>query len=165
MSATWEVPVRGPHRPRPIRFLELHESAGWRLKVYGIASEGGRPPAELVEAALKAVPDVLPAPAARRGGPGSDRYGLGFVVVHSAADFSFVLYDWWAGENEIHQRLHSGPLDTPSDLAPHPTPAVFCVWEGAVVDHERRAWLRHVLARPDGPDVAGYLGDRFEGDL
>jgi hypothetical protein len=100
-----------------------------------------------------------------RDGTEPDRYGLGFVVVHQAGDLAFVLYDWWAGENEIHQRLYSAPLEEPGALAVHPTPAIFCVWEGAVVDHERRAWLRHVLARPAGPDVAGYLADRLETEL
>jgi hypothetical protein len=117
----------------------------------------------LTEAALKLAPQVLPAPAASRGGPDPDRYGLGFVVVHRAGDFCFVLYDWWAGENEIHQHLYSAPLDDPAALAPHPTPAIFCVWEGVAVDHERRAWLRHVLANPGGPDVRAYLEDFFEG--
>jgi hypothetical protein len=153
-----QITVRGPHRPRPIAPLGLHETAGWRLKVYGITSEGDRPPAELVEAALKLAPEVLPVPAVS-----SDRYGLGFVVVHRAGDFCFVLYDWWSGENEIHQRLYSAPLDEPTRLAPHLSPAIFCVWEGAAVDHERRAWLRHVLARPEGPDTGAYLQDFFEG--
>jgi hypothetical protein len=160
-----DVPVRDPHRARPIRFLGLREIAGWRLKVYGITAAGEFPPAGLAEAALRLAPEVLPGPAVLRDGPEPDRYGIGFVVIHHAGDFAFVLYDWWAGENEIHQRLYSAPLDDPAALAPHPSPAVFCVWEGAVVDHERRAWLRHVLARPDGPDVAGYLGDRLETEV
>jgi len=150
-----QIALRGPHRPRPITSLGIHETAGWRLKVYGITSEGDRPPAELTEAALKLAPEVLPS--------SDEQYGLGFVVVHRAGDFSFVLYDWWSGENEIHQHLYSAPLDDPGGLAPHPTPAIFCVWEGVAVDHERRAWLRHVLAKPDGPDVASYLDDFFEG--
>ncbi|GLW66804.1 hypothetical protein Arub01_50480 [Actinomadura rubrobrunea] len=157
------VAVRGPYRGRPISFLGPHETAGWRLKVYGITTEGARPPAGLVDAALTLAPEVLPAPAVLRDGAEPDRYGLGFVVVHRAGDFCFALYDWWAGENELRQRLYSSPLDAPRALRPHPTPAVFCVWEGAVVDHERRAWLRHVLTRPEAPDVDAYLRDTFEG--
>jgi hypothetical protein len=48
-------------------------------------------------------------------------------------------------------------------MRPHPTPAIACVWELAVLDHERRAWVRHVLARPHGPDAGAYLRDRFDG--
>jgi hypothetical protein len=32
-----------------------------------------------------------------------------------------------------------------------------------VIGHERDAWVRHVLARPDGPDLEAYLDDRLGG--
>jgi hypothetical protein len=174
------IRLRGPHRPRPIRFLGLHETVGWTLKVYGIAARGERPRPALVEAIRVLAPTVLPSPAVwpgaadagdGAGGSGGSgggdpaRYGLGFVIVHDAGDYCFALYDWWAGENEIHQRLYSAPLDDPDAMRPHPTPAVGCVWELAVLDHERRAWLRHVLTRDGGPDVGGYLRDRFDGEV
>jgi hypothetical protein len=159
------IQVRGPHRPRPIRFLGMHETVGWTLKMYGITAQGGRPRSALVEAVKALAPSVLPSPAVWSGGDDPDRYGIGFVTLHDAGDYCFALYDWWAGENEVHQRLYSAPLDSPETLRPHPTPAIACVWELTVIDHERRAWLRHVLARPEGPDVAAYLRDRFEGDV
>jgi hypothetical protein len=166
------IHVRGPHRARAIRFLGPHEAVGWTLKMYGIAARGEWPRPALVEAVKALAPAVLPSPAVwssprhdAAGGGGPDRYGIGFVTVHDAGDFCFALYDWWAGENEIHQRLYSAPLDSPQTLRPHPTAAIACVWELAVLDHERRAWLRHVLARPDGPDPAGYLRDRFDGEV
>jgi hypothetical protein len=28
---------------------------------------------------------------------------------------------------------------------------------GGAIDHERRAWVAHVLERPADPDLAGYL--------
>lgn len=156
--------LRGPHRTRPIRFVELHELAGWRLKVYLIQAPGSPPAPPLIAAALDVASDVLPA-AERDDGPGSRHFAVGFVVVHQAADFAFVLVDWWAGENEVHQHLHSAPLDRPDQLRPHPGQAVGCVWELAVVDFERRAWLRHVLANPDGPDLEAYLDARAHDDV
>ncbi|HEY7485144.1 MAG TPA: hypothetical protein VH912_11845 [Streptosporangiaceae bacterium] len=159
------VPLRGPHRPRAIRFLGLHETVGWTLKVYGIAAHGERPRQALVEAVRSMSSTVLPSPAVWSGDGDPDRYGVGFVILHDAGDYCFALFDWWAAENEIHQRLYSAPLDRPDAMGPHPTPAIGCVWEMAVHDHERRAWLRHVLARPEGPDLGAYLRDRFEGDI
>jgi hypothetical protein len=32
--------LQEPHATRPIRFLELWQESGWRLKVYGIAYHG-----------------------------------------------------------------------------------------------------------------------------
>jgi hypothetical protein len=42
-----------PYKARPIRFLELWEHEGWRVKVYGIAAAAERPSQELVEAIKK----------------------------------------------------------------------------------------------------------------
>jgi hypothetical protein len=159
------ISLRGPHRTRPIRFLELHETAGWSLKIYGITVDGNRPRPALTEAARTLAPWALPNPAVSRDGADLDRYGVGFVIVHDAGDMCLAIYDWWAGEHEIHQQMYSAPLDSPEALKPHPTPALGCVWELAVIDHERRSWVRHILANPAGPDLPAYLNDRFEADL
>lgn len=154
------IELHGPHRTRPIRFIELHEPDGWRLKVYGIRAGQEPPSPALVRAAKELAAGLLPG-----DDPGAGHYGVGFMVVHQAADFAFVLVDWWAGEHEVHQHLLSAPLDRPDRLAPHAGPAVGCVWELAVVDFERRAWLRHVLDNPDGPDLEGYLDARAHDDV
>ena len=157
----------GAYQPRTIRFLKLHETADWRLKVYGITVDGGPLRPELVTVAEALAPSVLPSPAVHSGTDDPhdiDRYGVGFVILHDAADYAFALFDWWAGENELHQRIHSALPTRLGAMRPHPTPAIGCVWELAVTDFERRAWLEHVLSRPEGPDIEGYLGDRLVED-
>jgi hypothetical protein len=135
------------YRTRPIRFLRLEGA----VKVYGIAADAELPRPELVDAAVAALPNVLAGD------------GPGFLIVHDAADHCFALVNWWANENEVHQRILTAPLDDPTVLRPLETPAIGCVWELEVVDFERRAWLAHVLARAAGPDLAGYLAARFDG--
>jgi hypothetical protein len=159
------IPVRGPHRPRSICYLGVRELSGWQVKLYGIARQGEQPRPELLQAAIQTASQTLPSPARQLAGDGPDRYGLGFCIVHDASDYCFVLCDWWAGENEIHQRMFSAPLNAPDALAPHPTEAIGCVWELAVTDFERRAWLRHVLANPGGPDETAYLHATFTGEV
>jgi hypothetical protein len=158
----------GAYRPRVISFLKLHDAAGWRLKFYGIAASGGRPRPELVTVAEALLPSVLPSPATYAGSddphdPG--RYGVGFVILHDAEDYAYALFDWWAGESELHQRIYSALPSRLGAMRPHPTPAIGAVWELAVTDHERRAWVEHVLARPDGPDLDGYLAARLEDEV
>jgi hypothetical protein len=158
----------GAYRPRAISFLKIHEVGGWRLKFYGITVNGGPPRAELVTVAEALAPSVLPSPAVYGSGGDphdSDRYGVGFVTLHDAKDYAFALFDWWAGENELHQRMYSALPTRLGTMRPHPTPAIGCVWELAVTDFERRAWLEHVLTRPGGPDIEGYLAERFQGDV
>lgn len=151
--------IRQPHRPRAISFHGVEAIAGWTVKMYGIAVHAA-PRAELVAATAKIAATALPQPPRDHG-----RYGVGFAVAHDAADYCFALVDWWSGENEIHQRLFSAPLDRPDALRPHPGEAIGCVWELAVTDFERRAWLRHVLANPEGPDLDAYVADSFEGSV
>ncbi|MFI0352274.1 hypothetical protein [Actinomadura sp. 9N407] len=154
------IVLRQPHRPRTISFQGVEAIAGWTVKLYGISAQAAAPRAVLMSTTLRLAASALPSPP-RTG----DRYGIGFAIAHDAADLCFALVHWWSGENEIHQRLFSAPVDRPDEMAPHPSPAIGCVWELAVTDHERRAWLRHVLANPEGPDLAAYLGDHFEGRI
>jgi hypothetical protein len=158
----------GAYHPRTIGFLKLHETAGWRLKFYGITTTGAPPRPELVTVAEALAPSVLPSPAVHSGGDDPydiDRYGVGYVILHEASDYAFAIFDWWAGENELRQRMYSSLPTRLGTMRPHPTPAIGCVWELAVSDFERRAWLRHVLARPEGPDIEGYLGERYEDEV
>ena len=90
--------------------------------------------------------------------------GIGFLVVHDAADDCFVLVDWWSGQNEIHQHMLSSPLDAPTALVPHRSHAIGCVWELSVVDFERRAWIDCVLDNAE-PDLDGYVSRTFDADV
>jgi hypothetical protein len=151
------VQLRGPYRARPIRPLPLATVKGWRLKPYGIAQPGGQVSEPLVRRAILAAGRALP----RVG----DHYGVGFLTIHDAADLSYALVSWWAAENEVHQLIFSAPAGTDEELAPHPPPAIGCVWELFVTGFERQAWVDEVLARPDGPDVEGYLSKTFSADV
>jgi hypothetical protein len=105
-----------------------------------------------VERAVEIASDVLPHPAV-----GDDRYGAGFVIAHDAAALAIVIVYWWQSENELHQRIYTAPRDDLTALTQLPDQPAGCVWELAVVDFERRAWLEDVLANPAGPDLDGYL--------
>jgi hypothetical protein len=158
----------GAYQPRAISFLKLHEAAGWRLKFYGITMPGEPLRPELMTVAEALVPSALPHPAVHSGTDDPhdiDRYGVGFVILHEAADYSFALFCWWAGENELHQRVYSSLPIRLGAMRPHPTPVIGCVWELAVTDFERRSWLEHVLARSEGPDIEAYLDERYEDEV
>jgi hypothetical protein len=136
----------GPHRSREIRFARIVTWGPWRLKLYTI----GRPGPELLATALDA---------ARVHLPDDGHHGFGHLIVHAAPQYTYVLVCWWAEHNEIHQVILSAPPGRP--LALHPTRAIGCVWELAITDFERRAWLDHVLVAPDGPHVDRYLAAEY----
>jgi hypothetical protein len=159
--------TRVPHHPRHLGFLELHETAGWRLKVYGIAPEASAPAPEVVDTVKALAPTVLPDPPVHSGSDDpfdTDRYGVGFAIAHDSGDHVYALYDWWADGNELHQRVLSARRAWLGEMRPHPTEAIGSVSELAITEFERRAWLRHMLTNPDGPDITAYLDDRLEAE-
>ena len=87
-------------------------------------------------------------------------HGAAFAIAHDA-NFPIALIYWWQDENELHARIFAGAeIDA---LEPAPETALGCVWELGIVEFERRAWIADVIGNPDGPDLAAYLGRRFDG--
>ncbi len=149
-----------PYEPRHVRFIRREDVEGWRLKLYGIALNGKEPDPAFVEATRDLAASVLPQP------PSSDdRYAIGFATAHDATSLYIALIYWWQSENELHQRIYVSPKDGPIAFTQVENQPTGCVWELAIVDFERRAWLEDVLAAPDGPDVERYLARRFSEDL
>ena len=148
------------YEPRPVVRLGLEERAGWRLKVYGIAHGRDEPRPELVAAALAAADERLPRPPAT-----DERYGVGFLGIHDGRGGNFVFADWWGRENELHHHVFFSSHEEPAVLrAAAEGDPIACVWDLAVVAHERRAWIAHVLA-PERPDLGAYLGDFLTGTI
>lgn len=118
------ITLKEPHQTRPIRFLELWQEAGWRVKVYGIAYQRPLPRPELVEAAKRV------ARAHFVSASGRTHYGVGFLDVHDGRGANFVFVDYWADENELHHHVYVSPADEPVALEyATPTGLVACVWD------------------------------------
>jgi prepilin-type processing-associated H-X9-DG protein len=134
---------------------------GWRIKVYGIAYGRPEPRPELVDAGRAVARERLPRPAVTE-----TRYGVGFLGIHDGRGANFVFVDWWERENELHHHVYFSSPDKPAELRP---PAdgdpVACTWDLSVVARERDAWVRHVLASVNGPDLDAYLADQHSGQV
>jgi hypothetical protein len=155
------IKLAEPYGPRSVRSLDLLTVDGWRLKLYGITYRGERPVQGLVDAAVAAAQKRLPRPAVT-----TDRYGVGFVGAHDGRGANFVFVDWWANEDELHHHTWLSSKDEPGTLrATGPDDFTACSWDLAVIGHERAAWVHHVLARAQGPDLDAYLADRLHGEV
>ena len=147
------------YRPRRFTDLGTLEHDGWMLKITGIAYHSAEPRPELVEASLVVARDVLPRPAVS-----DDRYGIGYLGIHDGRGACFTFVDWWEAENELHHHTFTAPWDEPAgleDVTGHGF--VACAWDLALISHERQAWVTHVLANPNGPDLDAYLAQRLVG--
>lgn len=149
-----------PYRLRPVRPLELLRHEGWRLKCYGVSARGGSPSRALIDQAHAIARQSLPTPAST-----SDRYGVGWLIIHDGAEGDYVLVDWWSHQDIVQHRVFGAPKGAGPLRAGWPQGAGFCVWELAVCWHERQAWIRHVLARSGQPDIDAYLADLLAGEV
>jgi hypothetical protein len=152
--------LQAPYKPRHVRFIRREDVAGWQLKLYGIALNGKEPDPPFVEATRDLAASILPQPPAT-----DDRYGVAFATAHDATSLYIALVYWWQSENELHQRIYLSPKEEPIAFTQVENQPTGCVWELAIVDFERRAWIEDVLANPDGPDLDRYLERRLAEDV
>lgn len=152
-----------PYKARPVRYLETWEHEGWRVKVYGISGTGDRPAQELVDAIKSVAATTLPQPAVTE-----DRHGLAFLYAHQGGDGGgYTSVNWWARENELYHYQYESLANALDDLKPieETGGSHCCVWDIAVIAHERQAWIDCVLANDAGPDLEAYLERTFEADV
>jgi hypothetical protein len=152
--------LEAPYKPRHVRFIRKEDVDGWQLKLYGIAVNGSEPDPGFVEATRDLAASILPQPPVA-----DDRYGVALATAHDARSAFIALIYWWQSENELHQRIYVSPKQDPIAFAQVENQAAGCVWELAIVDFERRAWIEDILANPNGPDVERYLERRLDEDV
>jgi hypothetical protein len=143
---------------KQVRSLATVTVGDRQMKRYHI-DQASRPlEPEVTEAAYHVLPKLLPATDAD--------IASGWVVVHRGSDTGayLVAYSWvWDNVVEVHSYAAGQPAMDCPDLDPTNFVEVSrswagCVWELAVLEHERSAWARHILS-PESPDLVGYLAD------
>lgn len=176
MAATDGRPVATmqPYRPRRVRFLHLASRHGTTLKVYAITMDDDDLPAGAVDAAMDAAFAYLTADAPPCVAAGVDwtrlpGHGAGSLVVHAGREALFAVLDYWTDENMLRHQVWAAPRAVgsirPAFESLSPSGIAMCVWELAVIQHERAAWLRHVLTPSGQSDIAAYLGDVLNAEL
>jgi hypothetical protein len=151
--------LSAPYAVRPIRFLQLASHDDWTIKVYSITAGRALSPT-LVNAAMRLAFEKLDEwRSAPRQWPD---HGAVFLIVHHGEGANYIILDWWVDESILPHHVWSAPLDAPESFT-YLTPLGIgvCVWELEVLQFERQAWIDHVLARPDGPDIRAYFGARL----
>jgi hypothetical protein len=127
------------YHPRATRFLGLRRAGDHWVKAYAIEVPG-REVGEREEAAALQL-------AARQllldRSAGST--GLGFVIVHAAADGDYVLVQSWVEDYMSRLAVFAAPAADPDALRPASTGLAPCVWEAEVIAHERAAFVNRVL--------------------
>ena len=88
-----------------------------------------------------------------------DDSAYGHIIVHRGTEATWLLVHWWIGGGILRGLMARSPVGAWS-FEPTDASLVGCVWELKVVEHERRAWMRHMMKAQ--PDIAGFLADRLD---
>ena len=150
------------YSPRSFSFRGTRTSGRWRVKVNLITVRGEASQfSDIVEAAWKTSASVL------RDVPVTDiDTNVAFITIHIGLAGIWLLVDRWEDGDMLRHHHFRASSDDPlrfTDISSdHYGP---CVWELAVQAHERQAWLTHVLANANGPDVEAYLAAGLSGSI
>lgn len=152
MKATLEK-----YETRKIAFREARQIAGWGVKLYTITKGDSFKSEQAYSSFLEAIPELLQ-DAGRSDLP---TYKQAFVIVHQAREGVLILLNWWTGGEMVETKIYFSDYGSPGTISPSPfkDKALVCIWELEVFAHERKAWITHVLSRPENPDFPSYLED------
>ncbi|MFF7280801.1 hypothetical protein [Streptomyces griseorubiginosus] len=141
--------LAGSHHARRVRPLGTREAADHLVKVYAVEAPGRTVAERDTEAALRIAAGHL------RLGPLRGSLGLAVLLVHAGGDGDYVLVHTWIEGDMADLAVFTGPAGEPDALRPGRAGLSPCVWEAAVLAHERDAYARRVL------DGTGPLADRL----
>jgi hypothetical protein len=147
-----------PYAPRPIRFLGLHDHAGWRIKLYSITYGDEPLDRATYDAGLQlALPD-LPQPAVTQHRP-----GVGFAICHQGRGWHYLVLNWWDNENELPQRIWVNEREkSDSTWRRAEGNQSICVWDLQIIWFERETYVKHMLLSRETVNVDAYLAEQFK---
>ena len=94
-------------------------------------------------------------------------YGLNFALLHVSTTGAYLIAGVWRGHQELWERIYAKDLATDGpftriDAGGEDAPAG-CVWEMAVICHERMAWIRYLFTERTDADKRAWLEDLYAG--
>ncbi len=137
------------HHARDVRTLGTQEAGGHLVKVYALEAPGRAVTEADATAALQVAAGHLQLGRVR----GS--LGLAVVILHAGGDGDYVLVHSWIEGHMSDLAVFTGPAGRPDELRPGRVGLAPCVWEAAILAHEREAFTRQVL------DGKGPVEDRL----
>lgn len=152
--------IKSTYIPRPIRFVELYTIGDWKIKMYSISIHGEIVSPKNIQLAKYNLESWLDKSTIYE----LEKYNVATLILHEGKEGCFVIINWWIDENMLQHFVylldHNGDFRLFSDHG-----IITCVWELAVLWHERNSWVTHVLMKNEVPDLEAYLHDQLNIDL
>lgn len=135
------------YEPRLFKYHSLLNVDGIQLKFYSISAKGN----ENIDNDL-AIANVQKSLVMSEV-PTMEHFKAGYVVHHAGEDSTWLLTRVWLEGGIVSGLLHRQQEDKFEKVT---MPLIECVWESVVTQHERDAWVSHMMSKGDRE---GYLGD------
>ncbi|MFL6144325.1 MAG: hypothetical protein ACJ72N_20985 [Labedaea sp.] len=142
---------------RFLRSLPPIALSGRHVKRYHINAADTEIEPAVQHAVQQLLPELLPKP--------DGIATASFTVLHRGRDGAFLNTYNWVWDNVLEFRARAAgvpeigcPDNDPTHFVDLGKPWIGCVWELATLEHERSAWIRHML-QPDQPVLPAYLSD------
>lgn len=145
--------VHHRYAARTVAYDGLDENSDWKLKRYSLSWDGSAMDDAGFAAGEAMALDALPSPAVDESRPGT-----GIVIRHQGRGENYVILAWWDRENELPIRVF---VDNGEGWRPANEHESICVWDLQILAAERDAYVRHILAWPEKPDVRRYLAEIY----
>lgn len=151
--------IKSAYQQRPVRFIEIHQHKDWQIKLYSISIYNEFVSSENVKNAKQHLDQWL----ARSSG-NLDNYKIATLILHEGKEGSFAIINWWIDENMLQNFVYLKKVGEDYKLF-SADGITTCVWEMAVLWHERNAWVKHVLKKNKKPDFKAYLYEQLNDNI
>lgn len=146
----------GQYQPRKISFEKLIILNQWYIKVYTITCKQTFQSHEALNSSIESLNEWTETSSVS----GLPVYKIGFLIVHEAREGCCIIFNWWTGGEMLESKVFFSTYQNPRLIkkSTHPGHLV-CVWELEIIEHEKNAWIKHILSISKLPRPDAYLKD------
>lgn len=152
--------LKTKYRPRSVRFIEIFQYHDWRIKIYSISMHTDKVAMDKVQLAKLNMETWL----AKSEWIDLANYKIATLILHECKEGCFAIVNWWVDENMLQHFVYL--LNDKNEFELYSQNGIVtCVWEMAILWHERNAWVKHVMMNPESPDFKAYLNEQLNQEI
>jgi hypothetical protein len=152
--------IQSVYRTRPIRFIEVYQHNDWQIKLYSISIKGEYVSQEHIQMGKQHLDDWL----SKSEIYDLQTYKIATLILHEGKEGCLAVINWWIDENMLQNFVYLIEDNWKYKLFSD-NGIITCVWEMAVLWHERNAWVKHILMKNEHPDYQAYLSEQLNEDI
>ena len=146
------------YQKRNIQFDEKVYLENWVVKVYTITTKATFESREVLINVKNELHTLLK--------EANNHHDSAFLIVHEGTDGVWSLVNWWTGNEMLRTNTYFTSYKEEENISLFPTSgSMACVWELPIINHEKDAWIKHVLMKASSPDFQTYYKDVIQGSI